>query len=70
MKRTTSSPNNLSQQFINFLQNSPTPFHATKNLESLLQENGFIKLDESKRWESFEKKKILYNKKRFIFGGL
>ena len=33
-----------------FLENSPTPFHAIEQLESNFTENGFIKLNENEPW--------------------
>ncbi len=42
---------NLNPKLIEFLQNSPTPFHATANLAKALAERGYIYLDESKGWD-------------------
>ncbi len=38
-------------ELLSFLQRSPTPYHATLNLSSLLEGNGFTKLDEKNEWE-------------------
>lgn len=35
---------------LEFLKESPTPFHAAKKLSSRLEEAGFIRLEEAKRW--------------------
>lgn len=39
------------QELIDFINNSPTAFHATQNLETELTANGFIKLDPSQKWD-------------------
>lgn len=36
--------------FMAFLEKSPTPFHAVKNICSILEKSGFVKLDESEAW--------------------
>jgi len=36
---------------LGFLDASPTPFHATKNMSMMLENAGFKKLDETKKWE-------------------
>jgi aspartyl aminopeptidase len=41
----------LNQQLIDFIQASPTPFHATSRLKALLGDAGFIELDEAGRWQ-------------------
>ncbi len=40
----------FNQGFISFLQNSPTPFHAVKNMSQRLIEKGFTQLKESEAW--------------------
>ena len=41
----------LNQGLLNYLQQSPTPFHATTNLASILSDDGFTELDEAKTWK-------------------
>ena len=41
---------NFNQQLLDFLQNSPTPFHATLSLEKELKEAGFTLLKEADVW--------------------
>lgn len=41
----------FNQELLDFIQASPTPFHATKNLASLLEEAGFEPLDEAESWK-------------------
>lgn len=36
---------------MNFIDRSPTPFHATSNIARLLDESGFRRLDEQASWE-------------------
>ena len=40
----------LNLDFLNFLNGSPTPFHAVKNIALLLKQNGFTELDEKQNW--------------------
>jgi len=42
--------NDFNKELLNFLESSPTPFHATKELASRLEKNGFQKLDEADKW--------------------
>lgn len=44
------NPVSLNQQLIDFIQASPTPFHATAGLTRLLKNAGFMELDEAHRW--------------------
>lgn len=37
-------------KFLDFLNASPTPFHATREMIGLLDESGYLKLDESESW--------------------
>jgi len=39
------------QQLIEFIQRSPTPFHATLEMRSRLLDAGFVMLSESERWK-------------------
>lgn len=41
----------LNQDFLNFLQQSPTPYHAVSNLVALFRQNGFQELKEKQTWE-------------------
>jgi aspartyl aminopeptidase len=36
---------------LEFIDSSPSPFHAVKNIKSRLHENGFEALDEKKKWK-------------------
>ncbi len=36
---------------LGFLDASPTPFHATRNMSMMFENAGFIKLDETQKWE-------------------
>ncbi len=40
----------FNSELLEFLNASPTPFHATKNISSKLKQNGFIELDERSTW--------------------
>ena len=40
----------LNKGLLNFLKNSPTPFHAVANMVEELKQNGFKELEESKKW--------------------
>lgn len=51
-----SSVINYPQEFVNFLNSSPTPYHAVHNIKSHLQSNGFVELKETDPWESHFKK--------------
>ena len=42
--------NDFNKELLDFLENSPTPFHATKELANRLEKSGFKKLDESDKW--------------------
>lgn len=47
----TSTPTIVVQNFLEFLQKSPSPFHAVKECQNLLSKSGFQKLDEKVSWE-------------------
>lgn len=38
---------------LKFIKQSPTAFHAAKNIEAMLEEHGFVKLSESHKWELY-----------------
>ncbi|MBL4608017.1 MAG: M18 family aminopeptidase [Pseudomonadales bacterium] len=44
------SLSSFNQGVIDFIQQSPTPFHATQTMASMLSEAGFVALDESASW--------------------
>ena len=58
--------NNLVSDFLLFLRNSPTPFHATQNLESMLKSAGYERLLEKDEWSLRKKGKILCYKGRLL----
>ncbi len=41
----------FNQGLLQFLQRSPTPFHAVSNLSEMLEHAGFARLDESEAWQ-------------------
>lgn len=41
----------FNRMLFSFLDNSPTPFHATGSMAKLLKMDGFIELDEKEKWE-------------------
>lgn len=41
----------FNEGLLGFLDASPTPFHATRNMSMMFDNAGFIKLDEEDRWE-------------------
>ncbi|TCK19430.1 aspartyl aminopeptidase [Thiogranum longum] len=43
---------NLNSSLLDFIQRSPTPFHATDNLRSPLLDAGFEELHEAERWQT------------------
>lgn len=45
------SSSRFNGELLQFLQQSPTPFHAVSNLQAQLREAGFNQLDEGKHWE-------------------
>lgn len=44
--------NNLNTDLLNFIRQSPTPFHATENLRTQLLDAGYTELYEADRWET------------------
>lgn len=44
------SSENFTQELLEFLRDSPTPFHAVGNLSAMFASAGFIALDESEQW--------------------
>ncbi|MBO5712509.1 MAG: hypothetical protein J6R47_06685, partial [Acholeplasmatales bacterium] len=38
-------------EFLNYVKGSPTAFHACQNSTKLLDENGFISLNEGDKWD-------------------
>ena len=41
----------MNRELLAFLDNSPTSFHAVENMKSMLEEAGFQRLLEGKRWK-------------------
>ena len=41
----------FNQTLLDFLASSPTPFHATQTMSTVLDEAGFYKLNETEVWE-------------------
>ncbi len=41
----------FNDELLDFLQGSPTPFHAVANMAAMLEEGGFVQLDEANSWE-------------------
>ncbi len=41
----------FNEGLLGFLDASPTPFHATRNMSLMFENAGFIKLEEEKKWE-------------------
>lgn len=39
------------EEMLDFIEKSPTSFHAVANVEKVLEEQGFIRLDEAKSWK-------------------
>jgi len=43
--------NDFNKRLLDFLEESPTPFHATESLSKRLADSGFVQLDEADRWD-------------------
>ena len=41
----------LAQELLDFINNSPTAFHATKTAVDILEKEGFKKLENNKKWD-------------------
>ena len=41
----------FAREIIEFIDDSPSPYHAVKNSSSILEENGFTKLESTDKWE-------------------
>ncbi|KAL6928657.1 hypothetical protein ACO0SA_001985 [Hanseniaspora valbyensis] len=72
----SSSLKNYGPDFINFLNNSPTPFHAVHSMSEILESKGFKKLDETEPFQGVVEKNGKYYVTRngssiisFIVGG-
>lgn len=50
------------QKLFNFIDESPTCFHATANLEKMLDKEGFVKLEERECWNIENKGKYYVNR--------
>ncbi len=44
----------FNEELMDFIDASPTPFHAVKRMSTTLEANGFIKLNEMSKWELCE----------------
>ena len=42
------------KELFSFIESSPSVFHAVENMKRMLEEEGYIQLLESRRWELFE----------------
>ncbi len=40
----------INEKLFQFIENSPSPFHAIRNCEDILKEKGFVKLNENEEW--------------------
>lgn len=52
--------------FVNFVNASPTPFHAVQNAASLLEKAGFTRVEEGANWDENLKEgaKVFYTRCR------
>ena len=41
----------FAREIIEFIDDSPSPYHAVQNSSSILEENGFTKLESTDKWE-------------------
>ena len=48
---TANSPDKIVHDLLGFIEQSPTPFHATQNLVSLFSDAGYTELDEKNTWD-------------------
>lgn len=48
---TSSAAPEAAKRFLNYVDASPTPFHATSTSAAMLQDAGFIRLKENDDWE-------------------
>lgn len=53
------TPSKIAQDLLDFIDKSPTPFHATQNLVSMFGAAGFEVLDENETWQCESSKKYL-----------
>jgi len=51
-KLSSIEPPTVAKELVEYLNESWTAFHATKNAEEMLKKAGFVKLDEDKSWSS------------------
>ena len=58
----------FNQQLIDFLNASPTPFHATRNMAEILAENRFSELKEADEWDT-PPGQILRHSQRLFYCG-
>ena len=61
MNQAKNVPSALINELIDFVSQSPTPFHVTQNIVSLLCENNFTLLHEGDEWNCEIGKKLCCN---------
>ena len=60
----------INRGICNFIDQSPSPFHATQSMSQLLSEAGFQLLDESECWALKAGEKILRHAQSIFFDRL
>ena len=60
MEKNTASDFAMSQSLLNFIDQSPTPFHVVHELGVLLEKDGFVKLREEDAWKNLAAGKKYY----------
>ena len=50
---------NINEQFITFIENSPSAFHAVHNLANMVRKYGFNELKENETWKIEKRKELL-----------
>ena len=51
MSQVSTLQQTFNQNLVEFLQESPTPYHAVKNMVAQLEQHGFQQLHESEAWQ-------------------
>lgn len=59
----------ITEAMLQFIEESPTAFHAAANVEALLLENGFEKLENLAEGALVPGRKLLYDAERFCGAG-
>lgn len=57
----------LAQELLDFINNSPTAFHATKTAVDILEKEGFKKLENNKKWDLVAGNKYYVEKNKSAF---